>query len=544
MLYQLGVYTYLVSYSLNLYFNFMRTDIKRGIIPVLILCGVMVFIVSRQFNSPKYLKEKQPLKYALKLARDNRSELEKVLEYYINDSLKLEAAKFLIKNMPQKRAEHFEPYQGNNAMDSFDPLSFSNSQFLTHVDSLKIHYRKTFVKSDVQNISSAFLIKHIDKVFDINRYQDKSIFFEYLLPYRVGTEPLEDFSTSLIKHHFNFFDSVRVDTTNVVKSVIKLCNYLNGKIVYDARLLIYPQHYTCKMMDSLKAGDCFQIANNSLKYLRTMGIACALDYVPVWADCNGSHSWTVAITPQGEYPFGAAYDAPGEMVLFHRPPKVFRKTFSISNDSLAKQISKHQTIPPRLYNRNYIDVTHKYFSLMDITIPLANTPPKKHNTAFICVFNNGRWQAVDWGKIDRNNNQIKFTNVVDSLLYCAMYFYKNRMHAASYPFIIKNKTIQYFNPKGDSGDISIHKIWKKNDIQKDKYYTLYYWENGWQTIETALPQLVRNETLKKNIYELHYSDVPRVALLWLGGTTRPFWMENGQQIFKCNSRVFPFYKLN
>lgn len=60
----------------------MKADIKRGIIPLLILCGVMVFIILRQYNSPKYLKEKQPLKYALKLAGANRGELEKVLEYY------------------------------------------------------------------------------------------------------------------------------------------------------------------------------------------------------------------------------------------------------------------------------------------------------------------------------------------------------------------------------------------------------------------------------------------------------------------------------
>ena len=43
------------------------------------------------------------LKSALKLAGDNKKELESVLSYYANeekDSLKLKAAKFLISNMP------------------------------------------------------------------------------------------------------------------------------------------------------------------------------------------------------------------------------------------------------------------------------------------------------------------------------------------------------------------------------------------------------------------------------------------------------------
>ncbi len=40
------------------------------------------------------------LEQALSMAGENRAELEKVLEYYKNDSLKLEAARFLIRNMP------------------------------------------------------------------------------------------------------------------------------------------------------------------------------------------------------------------------------------------------------------------------------------------------------------------------------------------------------------------------------------------------------------------------------------------------------------
>ena len=50
---------------------------------------------------------KTPLEQALIQAGKNRKELEKVLEYYQNDSLKLRAAQFLIENMPY----HYS-YQG------------------------------------------------------------------------------------------------------------------------------------------------------------------------------------------------------------------------------------------------------------------------------------------------------------------------------------------------------------------------------------------------------------------------------------------------
>ena len=43
--------------------------------------------------------EERQLDEALKLAGDNRKELEKVLDYYAGDSLKLRAVRFLIRNM-------------------------------------------------------------------------------------------------------------------------------------------------------------------------------------------------------------------------------------------------------------------------------------------------------------------------------------------------------------------------------------------------------------------------------------------------------------
>ena len=44
-------------------------------------------------------KEESMLEYALSQAGDNRKELEYVIKYYEGDSLKREAARFLIRNM-------------------------------------------------------------------------------------------------------------------------------------------------------------------------------------------------------------------------------------------------------------------------------------------------------------------------------------------------------------------------------------------------------------------------------------------------------------
>ena len=58
------------------------------------------------------LHQKQ-LMHALDFSAANSKELEKVLKHYVHDSLKLEAAKFLIRNMP-----HCYSYQQGGEMDS------------------------------------------------------------------------------------------------------------------------------------------------------------------------------------------------------------------------------------------------------------------------------------------------------------------------------------------------------------------------------------------------------------------------------------------
>ena len=60
---------------------------------------VFITIFSFLFSSCK--ETNQRLEYALAFAGDNRSELEKVLTYYKDDSLKLKACCFLIENMPR-----------------------------------------------------------------------------------------------------------------------------------------------------------------------------------------------------------------------------------------------------------------------------------------------------------------------------------------------------------------------------------------------------------------------------------------------------------
>lgn len=92
------------------------------------------------------------LQNALEQAGNNRSELEKVLEYYKNDSLKLEAARFLIRNMPY----HY------SYCDTISINSFYNEveHILQNKDSLSLKEIETSIIEAEKNIKSKMLLPH------------------------------------------------------------------------------------------------------------------------------------------------------------------------------------------------------------------------------------------------------------------------------------------------------------------------------------------------------------------------------------------------
>lgn len=142
--------------------------------------------------------EQKQLKHALDFATSNRLELEILLQHYTYDSLKLEAAKFLIRNMP-----HCYSYQQGGEMDSVKRVRTYYSPF-GQIDQTYARrwghytYRNLPKIYDAHIITAEYLIDNIDRAFDNwqkrpwNRSLSFEDFCEYLLPYRIGDEPLEE----------------------------------------------------------------------------------------------------------------------------------------------------------------------------------------------------------------------------------------------------------------------------------------------------------------------------------------------------------------
>ena len=141
------------------------------------------------------------LEVALQSAGNNRGELNKVLYHYRKcsaDSLKYKAACFLIENIPfcfYSDGEQLENYRSYYAW-----LKTSKGKTPEQVaDSVKKVFGSMQVsknKRDIIEVDSAYLCRNIDWAFKVWQEQPwgKNISFEtfceYILPYRIGDEPL------------------------------------------------------------------------------------------------------------------------------------------------------------------------------------------------------------------------------------------------------------------------------------------------------------------------------------------------------------------
>ena len=142
------------------------------------LFSLLIVLAGILFSCSDRMQEKIDL--ALNLAKDNKSELEKVLLYYKEQPLKLKAAQFLIVNMPYhysyvgwkidslKQLKKESITKGRIEEEIIKKWSYFNFMRLPH-------------KNDVNTISSKYLIENIDLAFKVweKRPWSKYYSFEY-----------------------------------------------------------------------------------------------------------------------------------------------------------------------------------------------------------------------------------------------------------------------------------------------------------------------------------------------------------------------------
>lgn len=175
---------------------------------------------------------------------------------------------------------------------------------------------------DAHVITAAYLIENIDFAFKLwnekpwNKHLSFADFCEYLLPYRVGNEPLENWRNAYYEKYNPILDSL-YSGTDVVEAANLLSLHLakTEDITYLGLAHINPG---ALFYLNNKCGDCSDFRDLSIYLLRSVGIPSGADFYPISPDEGaGMHTWAVI------------QDTTGKCVAFRHPGLEVSRNLSV-----------------------------------------------------------------------------------------------------------------------------------------------------------------------------------------------------------------------
>lgn len=399
----------------------------------LILIALFIPVVSQSIA--KIVSKEEPissLEVALQSAGNSRIELEKVLRHYkenSSDSFKYKAVCFLIENMP------FYAYSDGEQLENYKSyytcLKKNQKTPQQVADSVKEVYgamKELDKKRDILEIDSAYLCHNIDWAFKVWQEQPwgKNISFEtfceYLLPYRIGDEPLTYWRETYYEKYNSLLDSLRMSDSLDIEDPVVAANYLISKLpdksYYYTSVTPYPFGHIGPEYVQYLSGTCREVTDFGVYLFRALGIPCAIDFVPVRSYVNAGHFWLTTWNKDGEEymtDFPQKLRAVRKENWWYRrddSPKVYRYTFS-ANRNLYEQMAKYgEEVYPFWHLPKFTDVTHEYgYNFKkELVIPLEKQYKTKRDgkIAYLCISDRDRWTPVDWTEYDASRLSFQY----------------------------------------------------------------------------------------------------------------------------------------
>ncbi len=374
---------------------------------------------------------------ALTKAGANRGELERVLENYRagSDPLKLEAAVFLIANMDGHGyiVHMFRDEQGKEvAFDALDYASYSEAR-AAFEELEKQHgvldYGPLRFEPDLERITADFLIDNIDLAFMAWREKpwarDISFetFCELVLPYRGSNEPLEPWRAACLERLAGVTGTLE-DPTDIQAAGVAVRTSAQRWVRFSELYYLHPTDQGFVEMLQAGRGRCEDMSNMLGYAFKAHAVLSASDYTPWWADRDNNHAWEVLLDAKGL----------GKAGLAHRAAKVYRKTFALQRDTLGYLKADDEKVPRWLDLRNYKDVTDQYMDTSDVTVKLNRPRPDEARHAYLCIFNDGEWRAIHWGRVE--GDHVTFTKMGRRIAYLPAYSVNEQLVPAAEPFIL------------------------------------------------------------------------------------------------------------
>ena len=477
----------------------------------------------------------------------NIQELHNVINYFRNDSLKLQATYFLIRNINNKGTIKYieRNGKGDNVEYNWGKFkNFSEAKDQSVIDG--IHLTKEYSYPDVDSIKADFLIKNIENAFETWKYPwatniSFNDFCNYILPFKDRYEPITDNWRQIVKNRNEW-----IFENEGFEDNLKLANSVNNKLKEIFRFkdtyVLAPPFPTLNKIYGLKMGPCPYMTSLTIYTFRGLGIPVTRDFTPYWTNVQhySNHEWNAMLGYDGKwYGFMGTevyYDSIQNYSPSFQSAKVFRETYEIQNIALHDILGGTENVPNKFKRRDIVDVTDQYYPSGNIELKL-NDEITNEKAVYLAVYNMKQWKVVYWGEV--SNGVARFKNMAKGVLYLPMKYFKNSgFKPIDNPFIYdSNGEITNVIPKEETETICIYsyglgKLDSKdyiNKIIKGQKYSLYCWEtNEWRKIAT---EVAETDTLK-------FKDVKKGTLLSLGKQGG----NSGEQLFIVkNKRLQEFW---
>lgn len=376
------------------------------------------------------------LEYALEFAGENRRELEKVLEYYSDDSLKYRAAYFLIENMPRWYA--YDGWQ----LDTLEVLMRKDRKGILSKDEKMrwngFDYHALNKVYDSKVITSEYLIENIDLAFQEwqKRPWNKSLSFDdfcdLILPYRIGNERLSNWRSLYNSYYGGLLDSVYTGS-----DVLVACKCINDELnrqSYKYSVEWDVPHNRADYLFETRIGYCREVSDLIQYAMRSCGIPVAADFMPYSPDYRYSHEWNVVRDTTGRYiQFGFdGLDPVRDKVTDdgRRKGKVYRYCYALQNE--REILRKHSG-----WNIGgaeglcWKDVTSDYFGHNQAVV---NVFAAEKPLIGLSVFSTNGWQIIGEG-VYKSSGKAIFENIEPSIIYVPT-SQNNGVKPVGYPFML------------------------------------------------------------------------------------------------------------
>lgn len=453
------------------------------------------------------------LEQALLFAGENRGELEKVLTHYENNPEKLEAARFLIRNMP--RWYGYEGWQ----LDSIKPVLIQKDKGeAVSKEVIEKWQRVSFYSLpkvyDAKVITANYLIENIDLAFDVwkrypwNRSLGFDDFCELILPYRIGDEPLSSWRKLYHDHYTAILDSAYqgddvIEASKAVDEELKRVYYR-----WDTDLNI--PHQSADFLFYHRVGFCREACDVTLYAMRACGIPVASEYFVYSPEYQQPHFWTTLRDTTGKFiqfgfnEFEASRIKPGSDG--RKKGKVYRYCFGRQEETISG-ITKDEKVPTLFRDRYIKDVTANYFGENEVSIPVQSG---YEDYVYLGVFSPGGWIPVDIAP--NYKGVVTFRNLESNIIYQPLISDGQSHRAAGYPFIYNQKEISILKP--DTGNLK-RAVLKRKMSLCGGYRDFQYRGIIGSQIEASLNRNFSNadllykfnDTLRSNYYELIPPDI-------------------------------------